>query len=79
MLYKIRESRLLFEHHALSGYVPMLALTYIYALACAYIHMYIHEQYNQAYIYTDIHWSHTATQKKLRFSYFRVGLPSFSQ
>ena len=30
MPYEIRESRLLFEYHALSGYVAMLALTHTY-------------------------------------------------
>ena len=47
MPYDIRELRLLLEHHALSGYVTMLALAHTYLcmhlqapLACAYIHMY---------------------------------------
>ena len=54
MPHEIRESRLLFERHALSGYVPMLAPTHTYLCmhlqaphACAYIHMYsLREQYN---------------------------------
>ena len=47
MPYEIRDSRLLFEHHALSGLVPMLAPTHTHLcmqlqapLTCAYIHMY---------------------------------------
>ena len=47
MPYEIRESRLLFEHYALSGFVPMLAPAHTYLcmhlqapLACAYKHVY---------------------------------------
>ena len=47
MPYEIRESMLLFEHHALSGYVPMLTPIHTHVcmhlqdpLACAYKHMY---------------------------------------
>ena len=71
MSHEIRESRLLCEHHALSGYVPMLAPTHTYLYACIYKPLFyvptyisIHEQYNQTCIYTDIYSSHTAILEK---------------
>ena len=65
-----RESRLLFEHHALSWVVPMLAPTHIYLcmhlqtpLPCAYIHMYIRTVQSDIHLHRHIQVTYTYREK----------------
>ena len=83
MPYEIREPRLLIEHHALSGYVPMLAPTHTYLcmqlqapLACACIHMYTCTIQLDIHLYRHTQVTHAYRRKnQLRFGYFGSGLP----
>ena len=79
---EIRESRLLFEHHAISGYVLILAPTLTYLcmqlqvpLACAYINMFTCTIQLDIHLYQHRQVTHAYRKKEqLTFGCFGVGL-----